>query len=276
MEVVIIGAGNVGTILSKLIVNKGHNVKQVFSSRLSNAILLSDQIGSQPIDNLDKINHNADIYIIAVVDDVIPLVAKSLKLDDKLVFHTSGTISKDVLKTCSTNYGVLWPIQTLKKEVVLLNEIPFVIDGSNEAAITAIEGFASGLSASVIRANDNQKEKLHLAAVFASNFANHCFVLAEKYCQKENLDFNMLIPLIAETAGRIKNYSPSDVQTGPAARKDIKTLEKQRINLKKYPYLQELYVTMSLSIMRIRTENEKSLPVKTGRDVKSKQSKEVL
>jgi predicted short-subunit dehydrogenase-like oxidoreductase (DUF2520 family) len=252
MEVVIIGAGNVATVLGKLIVKRGHNVVQVFSQRLINAAQLADKINAVAINNLDEINLSADIYIIAVVDNAIASVAVSLHLSNQLLVHTSGTVSKDVLKGSSTNYGVLWPLQTLRKEIVLQPEIPFVVDGSNEEVKTAIESFAAQFSAIVIQADDDEKRKLHVAAVFASNFVNHLYVLTENYCKKENIDFKLLVPLIIETAERIKKYSPSEVQTGPAIRGDSVTIDKQLHDLEKYPFLRKMYLIITNSIQKLK------------------------
>ncbi len=252
MEVVIIGAGNVATVLGKLIVNRGHKVTQVFSQRLLNATQLANQIGAVAINNLDKISLSADIYIIAVVDNAIASVAASLQVGNKLLLHTSGTISKDILKGSSVNYGVLWPLQTLRKEITVQPEIPFVVDGSTEEVKTAIEAFAAQLSAIVIKADEDEKRKLHIAAVFASNFVNHFYVLTENYCKKEHIDFKLLVPLIIETAERIKNYSPSEVQTGPAVRGDTVTIDKHLHDLEQYPFLRKLYLIITNSIKQLQ------------------------
>lgn len=252
MEVVIIGAGNVATVLGKLIVKSGHKVAQVFSQRLINAAQLANQIDAVAINNLDEISLSADIYIIAVVDNAIASVAASLHVGNKLLLHTSGTISKDILKGSSANYGVLWPLQTLRKGITMQPEIPFVVDGSNEEVNIAIEGFAAQLSAIVIKADENEKRKLHIAAVIASNFVNHLYVLTENYCKKENIDFKLLVPLIIETAERIKNYSPSEVQTGPAIRGDTVTIEKHLHDLEQYPFLRKLYLIITNSIKQLQ------------------------
>lgn len=251
MEVVIIGAGNVATVLGKLIVNAGQKVTQVFSPSIINATQLANQINALAINDLEKISLSADIYIIAVVDNAIASVAKSLKLGSKLLVHTSGTISKEVLKDSSSNYGVLWPLQTLRKEVAILPEIPLVVDGSTEEVLTILEGFAARLSAIVMRADENEKRKLHLAAVFASNFVNHFYALTADYCERENIDFKLLEPLIVETARRIKTNRPSEVQTGPAVRGDTVTINKQLHDLEQYPFLRKLYVIVTNSIQQL-------------------------
>ncbi len=140
-------------------------------------------------------------------------------------------------------------MRTLGKDVFVQSEIPFVVDGSNEEVAGIMETFAGRLSATVIKADDSQKKKLHIAAVFTTNFVNHFYALIEDYCNKEDIDFKMLIPLIMETAGRVKNYSPSEVQTGPAARRDTKTIEKHLQSLEDHPHLRDLYLKITDSIM---------------------------
>jgi hypothetical protein len=155
-----------------------------------------------------------------------------------------------VLKDISTNYGVLYPLQSLRKE----NKdesvtIPLLIDGNSNDTIFKIGEFAKTISSLVSFANDEQRVKLHIAAVVTSNFANHLFCLAAEYCKNEKLDFKMLQPLIEETAIRLRDHVPCDMQTGPAARKDIVTLDKHLRMLNAYPRLRTVYLRMTDSIM---------------------------
>ena len=112
-----------------------------------------------------------------------------------------------------------------------------------------IENFALTLSSKVSYANDEQRLKLHVAAVIVNNFTNHLYTLAADYCADEGLDFKMLQPLIEETALRLRDHRPADVQTGPAARKDMATLDKHLSILSQHPVLKKIYLRMSDSIM---------------------------
>jgi predicted short-subunit dehydrogenase-like oxidoreductase (DUF2520 family) len=130
------------------------------------------------------------------------------------------------------------------------NDIPLLIDGNTEETITLIEDFAKTISTNVTKANDEQRLKLHIAAVVVSNFTNHLYKLAEDFCKNEKVDFTLLAPLIKETAERIQHASPADVQTGPAVRNDIFTIEKHLRILSDHPALKYIYIKLTDSIMK--------------------------
>ena len=248
MEVVIIGTGNVATVLSKLIVANGHTILEVVGRELQNASLIALPIGAKATNNIHIVSPNADIYIIAVNDDVIVEIAKQLLLNNKLVVHTAGSINKNVLNEVSNNYGVLWPLQTLRKETIVIPDIPFVIDASNIESFNILELFAKSLSTQCFRANYEDRIKLHLSAVVVSNFTNHLFALVENYCYAENLDFKLLLPLINETIKRLDNNLPKNLQTGPAVRGDFETINTHLEILEKFPSLKALYQVFTNSI----------------------------
>ena len=249
MQVVLIGTGNVATVLSKLLVTKGHTILEVVGRELEKALLIATPIGAKAIAAISLISHKADIYIIAVNDDAIVEVAQQLVLHNKLVVHTAGSKPTNILSQVSTNFGVLWPLQTLRKETLVIPEIPFVIDANNKASLDMLELFAKTLSTQCFRANDQDRIKLHLSAVVVSNFTNHLYALIENYCEAENLDFKLLLPLINETTKRLDNDSPKNLQTGPAIRGDFETIERHLALLEKQPSLQALYKVLSDSIL---------------------------
>jgi predicted short-subunit dehydrogenase-like oxidoreductase (DUF2520 family) len=249
MEVVLIGSGNVATILGRLIIQKGHSVKQVIGHTSQNAVLLAKTLGADYA-TLAEITKDANIYIIAVKDHAISLLADQLRLPGKLVVHTSGALQKEVLSKISDRYGVMWPLQSIRKEIEYIPEIPFLVDGNKESVLEEIVQFIHKLEQPVRVADDAERAKMHIAAVFTSNFVNHLYALAEDFVQKEHLDYSLLLPLIKETAIRLENNSPALVQTGPAIRGDIVTIEKHMRILEAYPYLRKLYLRMSNSIMQ--------------------------
>jgi predicted short-subunit dehydrogenase-like oxidoreductase (DUF2520 family) len=248
MQVVLIGTGNVATVLSKLIVAKGHIILEVIGRELQKASIIALPIGAKATNNIQLISLNADIYIIAVNDDAIVDIAEQLLLKNKLVVHTAGSINKNVLRQVSNNYGVLWPLQSLRKETITLPDIPFVIDASNNDSLNILEMFAKSLSEQCFRANDEDRIKLHLSAVVVSNFTNHLFTLVENYCELENLDFKLLLPLINQTIKRLDNNSPKNLQTGPAIRGDFITINTHINILENHPALKALYQVFSNSI----------------------------
>lgn len=248
MDVVMIGTGNVATVLCKLMYAKGHCIKQIVGRDAEKATQLATLVQAESCTNIENIRLDASIYIIAVVDDAVAEVVDHLHLEDKLLIHTAGSLSKQVLEKASSNYGVMWPLQTLRKETNHLPEIPFIVDGSNDSVVNSLQAFAKTLSNKCFVANDEARIKLHLGAVVVSNFTNHLFALADDFYKKEQLDFQLLLPLINETVLRLANYAPKDVQTGPAVRGDFETIEKHLALLNDYPQLQQFYETFSSSI----------------------------
>ncbi len=248
MNVVIIGTGNVATVLGKLISGNGHRIVEVVGRNAAAAQTLARLFGASANTSFSNINDSADIYIIAVVDTAIETVAKQLTLQHKLVVHTAGSVSIQVLGKLSGGYGVLWPLQTLRKEMKAIPEIPIVIDASNEATYTTLLAFTKSITKTVFRANDVKRIKLHLTAVLVSNFTNHLYTLAEDYCHKESLEFKLLLPLIQETGNRVQTNSPKAVQTGPAVRGDNTTINNHLQLLKANPTLQKIYQLLSDSI----------------------------
>ena len=249
MKIVIIGSGNVATILGRLSKKNNHQVLQVMSRHTQNAKILADELGCSYANYDGVTDMNADIYIVAISDGVLFDLNKSFKLGNKLIVHTAGSVSMDVLKDISTNYGILYPLQSLRKEIKTIPEIPFIIDGNSDGAVTLIEDFAKTLSPLVKRLAEEDRFKLHVSGVFVNNFTNHLYAVAEDFCIKENLDFKLLLPLIQSTAERIKEISPKNIQTGPAYRNDVFTLDKHLRLLSAHPKLKYLYLKLTDSIM---------------------------
>jgi predicted short-subunit dehydrogenase-like oxidoreductase (DUF2520 family) len=252
MQIVIIGSGNVATVLGRLCKQKGHTILQVMSRNEENAKTLAQELGCDYTNYNGKTNMNADLYLVAISDGILFDLNKSFKLGNKLIVHTAGSVSKEVLEGISTNYGVLYPFQSLRKETRELPSIPILVDANNEESITILESFAQTLSNHVKRTTDDERIKLHVSGVFVSNFTNHLYALANDFCNKENLDFSLLYPLMTETAVRATKYAPEEVQTGPALRKDVFTLDKHLKTLATHPNLKYLYLKITDSIMNWR------------------------
>ena len=250
MKVVIIGAGNVATVFGRLLINANHQVIEVNSRNAESAQLLANKLGCSFSQDPSKIDTSADIYIVAMSDFALNNINQNFALNDKIVVHTAGSVSKEVLNKVSTNYGVLYPLQSLRKENLELHQdIPLLIDGNTAEVMKVVEELALSISTIVSKTTDAERMKLHLAAVMVSNFTNHLYTLASDYCIKERLDFTMLQPLIEETALRLRYHLPGDMQTGPAKRKDIITLEKHLKLLNEYPGIKKVYLKITDSIM---------------------------
>lgn len=249
MRIVIVGSGNVASVLGRLCKQNGHQILQVISRNAGNAKILADELSCEYADYGGKIISHAELYLVAVADTALFNLNNIFWLEKELILHTAGSVSKEVLKNVSVNYGVLYPLQSLRKEMEYANDIPLLIDGNTEETKTVIEDFAKTLSTNVSKANDEQRLKLHVAAVVVSNFTNHLYALAEDFCKKEGVDFSLLAPLIMETAERVQKSSPAHVQTGPAVRNDIFTIEKHLRVLTNHPALKNIYIKLTDSII---------------------------
>ena len=250
MNISIIGSGNVATVLGKKIIGAGHEIREVFSPTKKHAIELTHSIGGNPCSEWEEIDRRADLYLAAISDQGLNELSAHLNLDNKLIVHTAGSVSIDVLRKVSKNYGVVYPLQSLRKELNRIPDIPLLVDANSSDGLTLISDFARKISNQVHRAKDDQRLKLHLASVMVNNFTNHLYSMAEKFCADQGVEFKLLLPLIDETAARIHDYSPSETQTGPASRGDQVTIRKHLELLNGDPGLKELYALISNSILR--------------------------
>ena len=248
MKVSIIGSGNAATVLGRQIKAAGHNVLQVYSRNIYHAKFLADELQCRATDDWESIVTDADIYLVALSDAAIPEAAIMLGLKKGLVLHTAGSVSIEALKNCSVNYGVLYPLQSLRKEKMDYENIPLLVDGNTADDLCLIEDFAGTISKQVQKADDAYRLKIHVAAVLVNNFTNHLYSLAAEYCEQEQVSFDLLKPLIEETTDRLKDHDPRLVQTGPAVRNDQPTIERHLQMLAAYPALKKVYELMTESI----------------------------
>ena len=249
MEIVILGSGNVAAVLGRKFKAAGHKILQIVSRNAPAASKLAYEWDTESTNYPSIINRHADVYLIAVSDDAIDDVIADLKLPGKVVAHTAASIPKDILKNVTDHYGVFYPLQSLNKENIKLPDAPVFFDGSDEMTKKKLEALAISISPEhTTQADDDVRLKLHVAAVIVNNFTNHLYALAEDYCKKEGINFKELIPLIEETASRLKNISPSKAQTGPALRQDDETIQKHLSLLNAYPQLKKVYRFLSESI----------------------------
>lgn len=250
-DVVLLGAGNVGYHLANRLKDAGHTILQVYSRSLKSAETLAAQVTAEPIHELAQISKNASVYIIALRDDIIAGVALQLELDGKLVLHTSASIPMEVLISASEKFGVLYPLQTLTKGIDIdFRHVPLCIEASDENVNKQLHSFANSLSDRVFYLDSGKRKALHVSAVIVNNFSNHLFHVAEEILHKENLDFDLLKPLIKETVRKLDSFSPHEIQTGPAKRNDLRTIDEHLHYLDEYPDVKEIYLVMTESILQ--------------------------
>jgi predicted short-subunit dehydrogenase-like oxidoreductase (DUF2520 family) len=248
MKISIIGSGNVATVLGRLLRLNNFVIEEIVSRNKTHASSLAKELNAIAIDDIKSVSKNSDVYIIAVNDDAIETVSSQLMVDERVVVHTCGSASLNILKHSSHNFGVLYPLQSLRKEISYLPDVPFLIDANNAYSKQVISTLANSISTNVIETNDAQRMQYHLAAVITSNFTNHLFSLTNKYCKDNKIQFSLLIPLIEEVVSRLKTFNPFEMQTGPAIRGDVITMRKHLALLKDFPQLQHIYEVMSDSI----------------------------
>ncbi|MBX9783871.1 MAG: DUF2520 domain-containing protein [Chitinophagaceae bacterium] len=256
MNVILLGSGNTATALAKLMIQHEHRVVQVWSRSFANAQTLAGETGAEAIRSLSQITADADLCVLAVSDDAVADIAAQLHLRKSVLVHTAGSVSIDVLKNASLNYGVLYPLQSLRKEATSLPGIPFLTDGNTNEVKVMLYDFAKQLSGKVAFADDDQRLHMHLAAVMVSNFTNHLYAVTELFCKEHQLPFSMLLPLIQNVAGRLEDGNAFDLQTGPARRNDAATIQKHLDLLKNNEQLYQLYQTITNSILQMYHKKE--------------------
>lgn len=251
MNIVLLGSGNVATHLGKSFSNAGHTIVQVWSRSILHAKDLADHLKAEAIDQLSELDLDADLYLVSVVDDAIISVLEQLPSIYKIVVHTSGSTGMNVISPYSKEYGVIYPLQTFSKAVDIdLSNTPILLEASNEDVLDKLKELASSVSKNVQYCSSEQRVKLHIAAVFSCNFSNHLYAIAEKLLSESELDFDLIRPLIMETAQKVMDKLPSEVQTGPAVREDQLTLNQHRQQLKNHPDWLSIYNLLSADIIK--------------------------
>lgn len=255
-HITIIGAGNTASYLGGILMKAGHIIDAVWSRNIDHAELLADKFKTFSLSKLDEIPDRSDFILIAVSDDAIADVVSRMPFRNSILLHTAGSVSKEALASCSNDYGVLYPLQTIRKEMSLTEKLPLLVDASHESVLHKIKMLASSITDLVYEANEEERLKLHLAAVFVSNFTNHLYQLTYEWCENSKLPFKLLLPIIREMAGRQSEMPPSNWQTGPASRGDIVTLNKHLDLLKDHPMMQQVYQLLSDDILARKRKND--------------------
>ena len=251
MKIVLIGAGNLATNLGVALKKAGHDVMQVYNRTMESAILLANRLECACTNDVDKILHGADVYIVSIKDDalesVVPKICKGR--EESLFAHTAGSMPMDVFKGFARHYGVLYPMQTFSKsKSVDFNEIPCFVEAESEDSLNVLKTLCASISNRVIEMTSENRKYLHLAAVFACNFANHCYTIAADVLEKHGIPFDVMLPLIDETAEKVHSLPPQQAQTGPAVRYDKNVMDKHLALLNENGNYEEIYKIMSKSI----------------------------
>ena len=249
--IVVLGSGNVATHLSIAFYQAGFKILQVYSRNLGNARELANKIGANFTSDLAKINDNSDLYLFAISDSAIQSVLENKNWTGKILVHTAGSISIEIFKPYSENFGVIYPLQTFsKKRDIDISNVPFFIEASSQGIADTLESLVKKISKIIYSISFKDREILHLAAVFANNFSNHMFAVAAEILKKHNLPFDYLKPLIEETSLKAIELGPTAAQTGPAIRANPDVMQKHITLLENETELQNLYKFISDNIIK--------------------------
>jgi predicted short-subunit dehydrogenase-like oxidoreductase (DUF2520 family) len=250
VKISFIGAGNAAWNLAISLHSKGHEIIWISNRTLENAEILAAKVGAQATQSIQDLDwRETELILISTRDDGYEQVAQVLRTNIP-VAHTSGSIPINILKDCSAQFGVFYPLQSmLKDRPTDFSKVPFCLEASSEELFPTLWNLAKDLSEVVYKINSEERLKLHLGAIFASNFSNFLYILSKDFLRMNQLPEHILDPLILETAQRIENMDPAKMQTGPARRGDLVVLNKHISMLEKNHLMRDVYRLMSQKIV---------------------------
>ena len=248
MKIVLIGAGNLAGHLGPALKKNGHSIEMVYSRSKGSAKKLAANLKCAFTSKVTDLPTEADLYLLALPDHVIPGFLKELSFIPACIAHTSGSVELSVFKSRFKNCGVFYPLQTFSKNrKVDFKNIPICLEASNPKTLALLKK-AAAISKNVVRMNSAKRKKVHLAAVIVNNFPNLLFSLADDLLKEEKLNLDLLRPLILETALKVQNNPPFQMQTGPARRGDAETLKSHRKLLSDNKTVKDIYNLLSKTI----------------------------
>lgn len=243
---VILGSGNVGHHLARVLHDRGVAIPEIYNRTTGKAAFTAKLTGSRVNGDIREIMPGADIYIFAVADSILPAMIRQFPHKDAFAVHTSGSLTKEIFDGLIGNHGVFYPLQTFSREVDIdFDGIPFCIEASTEENLQSLKKLAELVSGNVHEVNSEQRSRLHLAAVFACNFTNYLYSVSEDIVTEAGSDFELLRPLINETARKVMHELPHRVQTGPARRGDKEIIKHHMDLLRGNKDLEELYKVLT-------------------------------
>ena len=240
MNIVVIGTGRLGTNLAQALRDAGHDVTIVRGRAVT-----VDSGGEPPLPQ------TADAFIIAVKDDVLEdvIVRATKGREDQLFLHTAGSMPMSAFSDYCRRYGVFYPMQTFSKETIVpFTDIPIFLEADSAETLDVLNELARTLSSHIYHLSTDDRKYLHLAAVFACNFANHCMALSADVLGRIGIPFDVMLPLVDQTVRKLHTMSPVDAQTGPAVRHDNNVIISQHHLLDDNPKMQNVYDLLTNSI----------------------------
>ncbi|NPD44297.1 MULTISPECIES: Rossmann-like and DUF2520 domain-containing protein [unclassified Lentimicrobium] len=254
-KIAFIGSGNVASHMAKSFTDKGFTITGIYGRNLITAQALAAFTNSKwgAISDINFEEH--DLVIISVPDNAIAEIINILPHSNTLIAHTSGSMEMEVLNKFGKRIGVFYPLQTFSKEKeVDFSKIPMMVEAKTDEDLVILEKLAQNLSLKVFRITSAQRKKIHIAAVFSSNFTNYLYHIAEDLLTQDNIPFEVIQPLIEETTDKIQHLKPYHAQTGPAVRNDLETISSHLQDLESIPEYHEIYKLLSHHIIKSRKQ----------------------
>jgi len=252
MKLILLGSGNAATQFGCAFRRAGFHIVRLFSRTEAHASELARMLDCPYTTDPDAIApSDADAVISALSDSAAPDVWSRIRFGETPVFHTAGSLPLSALEPFAVHRGVLYPLQTLTRSRILdFKSVPLYLEAESQETMNLLHTLADSVSDHVREADSERRKSIHLAAVFANNFSNHMFVLAERIMKENGLDFRDLLPIINETARKLRDMPPEQAQTGPAVRGDRNILADHEKHLARHPEMLALYEAVSRSIQQ--------------------------
>lgn len=251
MKITIVGSGNIATFFGIKFKKAGHSILQVISSTESHAKELADTLSCDFDTDLNKLNVDSEVVLLAVKDDVLRTLVGYEVLQTKTIIHTAGSISLLDIASLSKNVGSMWCMYSINKNhLPERDDIPVIVNASNENTLVQVKKLSEAISNVTYSLDDDQKTIAHLSAVFANNFANHLFTIGQEILSQEKIPFEILIPLIQNTIEKLSYSTPDKLQTGPAIRHDGETISKHLQLLQSNEEFLKIYQLLTHSIQQ--------------------------
>jgi len=253
-SLVIIGSGNVATHLASAFQDAGLDILGIYSQTFKNSQILADKLNANAFESITDIPDTADAYLLAVTDSALIKIVSEMPIVNGVLMHTSGSVGLDVFPTRIIRSAVFYPLQTFTKgKSIDFSSVPILIESKNKIVLKQLENLGDKISKTVKSIDSKQRKQLHLAAVFASNFSNYMYHIAFNLLKENDLNFDLLKPLINETVEKLNSISPQEAQTGPAIRDDHKTINEHIDMLDNNPAYQHIYRLISDQIKKLKS-----------------------
>ncbi len=246
----LVGSGNIAHWLVYALKKADVDIRQIYSRQLGHAKELAAKADADAIDNLRDLSPDSDLYIFSVKDDSYETLLSQLPFRLPLAVHTAGSLSIRIFEPYADSYGILYPYQSLNKNMDFANvEVPLSVESNDKMVENELFAFAGRLSSTVQLMGEAQRLVLHRAAIFGCNFTNAMYAIAYDILRENNIDWRMILPLLENTLDKVKTMNPHDAQTGPAKRGDQNIIRMHQEALQD-ERLREIYRLMSDYIMR--------------------------